>query len=40
VYRRRPEVLATRQGTVDILHTLKPLIVVMAEADELEPYKD
>lgn len=40
VYRRLPEVLAAQQGTVDILHTLKPLIVVMAGADEFDPYKD
>jgi tRNA-splicing ligase RtcB (3'-phosphate/5'-hydroxy nucleic acid ligase) len=40
VYRRLPEVLAAQEGTVEVLHTLKPLIVVMAGADELDPYKD
>jgi tRNA-splicing ligase RtcB len=40
VYRRLPEVLAAQEGTVDVLHTLRPLIVVMAGADEFDPYKD
>ncbi|MGH7720647.1 MAG: RtcB family protein [Gemmatimonadaceae bacterium] len=40
VYRRLPEVLAAQEGTVEVLHTLKPLIVVMAGADEFDPYKD
>jgi tRNA-splicing ligase RtcB len=40
VYRRLPEVLAAQEGTVEILHTLKPLVVVMAGADEFDPYKD
>jgi tRNA-splicing ligase RtcB (3'-phosphate/5'-hydroxy nucleic acid ligase) len=40
VYRRLPEVLAAQGGTVEILHTLRPLIVVMAGADEFDPYKD
>lgn len=40
VYRRLPEVLAHQRGTVTILHTLRPLIVVMAGADEFDPYKD
>jgi tRNA-splicing ligase RtcB (3'-phosphate/5'-hydroxy nucleic acid ligase) len=39
-YRRLPDVLAAQQGTVEILHTLRPLIVVMAGADEFDPYKD
>jgi tRNA-splicing ligase RtcB len=39
-YRRLPEVLAAQEGTVEILHTLRPLIVVMAGADEFDPYKD
>jgi tRNA-splicing ligase RtcB len=39
-YRRLPVVLAAQQGTVEILHTLKPLIVVMAGAEEFDPYKD
>jgi tRNA-splicing ligase RtcB (3'-phosphate/5'-hydroxy nucleic acid ligase) len=39
-YRRLPEVLAAQQGTIEILHTLRPLVVVMAGADEFDPYKD
>jgi len=39
-YRRLPQVLAAQQGTVEILHTLRPLIVVMAGADLFDPYKD
>ena len=39
-YRRLPEVLAAQEGTIEILHTLRPLIVVMAGADEFDPYKD
>jgi tRNA-splicing ligase RtcB len=40
VYRRLPEVLAAQGPTVEVLHTLRPLIVVMAGADEFDPYKD
>ena len=40
VYRRLPEVLAAQEGTVEVLHTLRPLIVVMAGADEFDPYRD
>jgi len=40
VYRRLPEVLTAQGGTVEVLHTLRPLIVVMAGADEFDPYKD
>jgi tRNA-splicing ligase RtcB len=40
VYRRLPEVLAHQRGTVKVLHTLRPLIVVMAGAEEFDPYKD
>jgi tRNA-splicing ligase RtcB len=40
VYRRLPEVLAAQGPTIQVLHTLKPLIVVMAGADEFDPYKD
>jgi len=40
VYRRLPEVLAAQQGTIEVLHVLKPLVVVMAGADEFDPYKD
>jgi len=40
VYRRLPEVLAAQGGTIEVLHTLRPLIVVMAGAEEFDPYKD
>ena len=40
VYRRLPDVLAAQGGTVEVLHLLRPLIVVMAGAEELDPYKD
>ena len=40
VYRRLPEVLAAQGETVQVLHTLRPLIVVMAGANEFDPYKD
>ena len=40
VYRRLPDVLAAQKGTVEVLHTLRPLIVVMAGPDQFDPYKD
>jgi tRNA-splicing ligase RtcB (3'-phosphate/5'-hydroxy nucleic acid ligase) len=40
VYRRLPEVLAAQEGTVEVLHTLRPLVVVMAGANEFDPYRD
>ena len=39
-YRRLPEVLAAQGPTIEVLHTLRPLVVVMAGADEFDPYKD
>ena len=39
-YRRLPDVLSAQRGTVEVLHTLRPLIVVMAGADQFDPYKD
>ncbi|HEX7243794.1 MAG TPA: RtcB family protein [Longimicrobiaceae bacterium] len=39
-YRRLPKVLAAQGSTVETLHVLRPLIVVMAGADEFDPYKD
>src|SRR5436190_7232433 len=38
VYRRLPDVLEAQGATVEVLHTLRPLVVVMAGADELDPY--
>jgi len=40
VYRRLPDVLAAQGRTIEVLHTLRPLIVVMAGADMFDPYKD
>jgi tRNA-splicing ligase RtcB len=40
VYRRLPDVLKAQGDTVEVLHTLRPLIVVMAGANEFDPYKD
>jgi tRNA-splicing ligase RtcB (3'-phosphate/5'-hydroxy nucleic acid ligase) len=40
VYRRLPEVLTAQGGTIEVLHTLRPLIVVMAGENEVDPYKD
>ena len=39
-YRRLPTVLEAQKGTIEILHTLRPLIVVMAGDDVFDPYKD
>jgi tRNA-splicing ligase RtcB len=40
VYRRLGEVLAAQGPTIRVLHTLTPLIVVMAGEDEFDPYRD
>jgi tRNA-splicing ligase RtcB len=40
VYRRLPDVLAAQGGTVEVQHTLRPLVVVMAGEEEFDPYKD
>jgi tRNA-splicing ligase RtcB len=39
-YRRLPEVLTAQGQTIEVLHTLRPIVVVMAGADEFDPYKD
>ncbi len=39
-YRRLPEVLTAQAGTVEILHTLRPLIVCMAPGNTPDPYRD
>lgn len=39
-YRRLPDVLAAQRSTITVLHVLKPVIVVMAGANEFDPYKD
>jgi tRNA-splicing ligase RtcB (3'-phosphate/5'-hydroxy nucleic acid ligase) len=40
VYRRLPEVLAAQGDTVRVVHTLTPIVVVMAGENEFDPYKD
>lgn len=39
-YRRLPDVLAEHKNTIEILHTLRPFGVIMAGANEFDPYKD
>lgn len=39
-YKRLPEVLAAQGDTINIIHTLRPVGVAMASADEIDPYKD
>ncbi|MGH7510081.1 MAG: RtcB family protein [Gemmatimonadales bacterium] len=39
-YRRLPDVLAAQGETIRVLHTLRPLVVVMAGENEFDPYKD
>ena len=40
VYRRLNEVLKAHEGTIRILHTLRPIGVAMAGADTYDPFKD
>ena len=40
VYKRLPEVLEHHRASIEILHTLTPLGVAMAGADEFDPYRD
>jgi tRNA-splicing ligase RtcB (3'-phosphate/5'-hydroxy nucleic acid ligase) len=40
VYRRLPDVLEAQGPTVKVVHTLRPLVVVMAGESEFDPYKD
>jgi tRNA-splicing ligase RtcB (3'-phosphate/5'-hydroxy nucleic acid ligase) len=39
-YRRLPDVLEAQGGTIEVLHTLRPLVVVMAGTGEFDPYRD
>jgi tRNA-splicing ligase RtcB (3'-phosphate/5'-hydroxy nucleic acid ligase) len=39
-YKRLPAVLAAHGDTIRVLHTLTPLGVAMAGANEFDPYKD
>ncbi|GGN98345.1 RtcB family protein [Saccharibacillus kuerlensis] len=40
VYRQLQEVLGAHSETIEVLHTLKPIGVAMAGANEFDPYKD
>jgi len=40
VYRRLPDVLREHDGTIKVLHTLRPFAVAMAGPGEFDPYKD
>lgn len=40
VYRRLQSVLDAHAGTIEVMHTLTPRIVVMAGGNEFDPYKD
>jgi tRNA-splicing ligase RtcB (3'-phosphate/5'-hydroxy nucleic acid ligase) len=39
-YRRLPDVLREHDGTIKVLHTLRPFAVAMAGPGEFDPYKD
>lgn len=39
-YRRLPSVLSAHMNTIKVIHTLKPVIVVMAGNQEVDPWKD
>jgi tRNA-splicing ligase RtcB len=39
-YKRLPEVLAEHGDSIRIIHTLRPIGVAMAGANEFDPYKD
>ncbi|MFB3063022.1 MAG: RtcB family protein [Candidatus Binatia bacterium] len=39
-YKRLPEVLEFHEPTIEVLHTLHPIGVAMAGANEFDPYKD
>ncbi|MEE3259206.1 MAG: RtcB family protein [Candidatus Latescibacterota bacterium] len=40
VYKRLPEVLEFHEATIKVLHSLMPIGVAMAGADEFDPYRD
>jgi tRNA-splicing ligase RtcB len=40
VYRKLDDVLAPHAGTIEVEHILRPRVVVMAGANEYDPYKD
>ena len=39
-YRRLPEVLAHHEGSIKVVHTLRPFAVAMAGDGEVDPFKD
>jgi tRNA-splicing ligase RtcB len=40
VYRRLPDVLEAQGETIEVVHRLTPIVVVMAGENEFDPYKD
>ena len=40
VYRRLPDVLHAQGATIEVIHRLTPIVVVMAGENEFDPYKD
>lgn len=40
VYRKLDDVIAAQRNTVEVLHTLRPLIVCMAPSRLRDPYRD
>jgi tRNA-splicing ligase RtcB len=40
VYRKLSDVLAAHSECIDVIHVLRPIIVVMAGPDIYDPYKD
>jgi tRNA-splicing ligase RtcB (3'-phosphate/5'-hydroxy nucleic acid ligase) len=40
VYRRLAKVLEAQGPTIEVKHVLRPLVVVMAGAGEIDPYRD
>lgn len=39
-YRRLPDVLAAQGSTIEVLQTLRPLVVCMAPGRTVDPYRD
>jgi tRNA-splicing ligase RtcB len=40
VYRRLPDVLTAQGATIELVHRLTPIVVVMAGENDFDPYKD
>ena len=39
-YKRLPDVIAAHGGTIEVVHTLRPIGVAMAGDKEFDPYRD